>query len=338
MNDANAIISEIQKKIFQPVYLLHGEEPYYIDLIEKAILENAVDESARDFDQVVAYGKDIDVTRIVGEARGFPLMGQRRLVIIREAQDVLKENTGNLTLLENYCEKPSASTVLVFCYKYKKFDSRKKLFKTIGKNGVTFYSEKVKDYNLVSWISNYLRGRNFSITPKANQLLADSLGNDLSKITNELNKLELLLPKGTTINEIHVEENIGISKDFNVFELVNALQVRDIPKAFQIVDYFDHNPKAAPLVVVIANLFNFFERLMRIHFSGTQVPDELARKLGIHPFAVKGLIQACRLYTRKKCAANIAVLHEFDLKSKGVGNSSATEGELMKEMIFKLMN
>ncbi len=331
--NVEAIISEIEKKLFKPVYLLHGEEPYYIDAIGSAIYKNALQEEERDFNQSVMYGKDADVLAVISEAKGFPMMSERRLVIVREAQD-LKD----IEKLEAYCAQPNLSTVLVLEYKYKKFDSRKKITKEIAKNGIVFQSDKVKDYQLTGWINSYLTKRNYTITPKASQLLSDSLGNDLSKITNELNKLELLLQKGTAINEIHIEENIGISKDFNVFELVNAIASRDILKAFQIVEYFSNNPKAGPLVVVITNIFNFYSRIMRIQFSTSKAPDELAKQLGVHPFAVKELIQASKIYPPKKAAANISILHEYDLKSKGVNNSSMPEGELMKELIFKLMH
>lgn len=329
----DAILSEINKKIFKPIYLLHGEEPYYIDQVSDEIHKNALEEHERDFNQTILYGKDADVLTVISEAKGYPMMAERRLVIIREAQD-LKD----IEKLETYCANPNPTTVLVLEYKYKKFDSRKKIFKEISKNGIDFLSDKIKDYQLTNWINTYLSKRNYSITQKASQLLADSLGNDLSKITNELGKLEILLQKGTAINEIHIEENIGISKDYNTFELVNAIAVRDSLKAFQIVDYFANNPKAGPLVVVIGNIFTFFSRIMRIQFANTKIPDELAKQLGVHPFAVKELIQASNLYPPKKAAANITILHEYDLKSKGINNSSMSEGELMKELIYKLMN
>lgn len=331
--NVDAIVSEIEKKLFKPVYLLHGEEPYYIDIIGNAIYKNALEEDERDFNQSVLYGKDTDVLTVISEAKAFPMMSERRLVVVREAQDLK-----NIEKLDAYCASPNPSTVLVLEYKYKKFDSRKKITKEIAKNGIVFQSDKVRDYQLTGWINSYLTKRNYSITPKASQLLSDSLGNDLSKITNELSKLELLLQKGTAINEIHIEENIGISKDFNVFELVNAIASRNVLKAFQIVEYFSNNPKAGPLVVVISNIFNFYSRIMRIQFSASKVPDILAKELGVHPFAVKELIQASKIYPPKKAAANISILHEYDLKSKGVNNSSMSEGELMKELIFKLMH
>lgn len=328
-----ALLKDIEQKKFLPVYLLHGEEPYYIDLLAKAIQEHVLEEHERDFNQTIVYGKDADLPALVTEAQGFPMMSERRLVIIREAQD-LKD----VDFLERYVAQPNPSTVFVLAYKYKKFDSRKKLFKDISKVGVAFLSEKIKDYKLTDWISSYLQTKNYSITPKAATLLADFLGNDLSKITNELDKLSVLIQAGTTINEIHIEENIGISKDYNVFELVNAVTTRDVPKAFRIVHYFEHNPKSASILVVIPNIFATFMRIMRIHFMDNKSPDAIASTLKIHPFATKELIQATKIYPPKKISSNVAILHEYDLKSKGIDNSSFTHGELLRELIYKLMH
>lgn len=331
--DYKSIIQDIQQKRFKPLYLLHGEEPYYIDLISKAIRENALEEHERDFNQIIVYGKDSDVLSIISEAKGYPMMAERRLVFVREAQE-LKD----IEKLESYCSAPNASTVFVLAYKYGKLDSRKKLFKEITKNGLVFLSDKIKEYQLTDWINAYLRTTEYSITPKASALLADFLGNDLSKITNELDKLSLLLQKGTTINEVHIEENIGISKDYNVFELVNAMAIRDVPKALRIVNYFSHNPKSAPLVMLVSNLFNFYVRLMRIHFMPNKAGDYVAAQLRVHPFVAKELTQATKIYPPKMISRNIAFLYEYDLKSKGVNNATFSESDLMKELVFKLMH
>lgn len=332
------IINDISKKNFKSVYLLHGEEPYYIDKIDQAIIENALEEDQRDFNQAIFYGKDANIDIIIEEAKGFPMMAERRLVVVREAQSLeLRSEKDNLKF-EKYCENPNPTTILVFEYKYKNYDKRKKVYKNIDKNGLVFQSDKIKDYKLTQWINSYLQTKNYTITPKACQLIADSIGNDLSRITNEIEKLELLLKPGTTINEIHIEENIGISKEYNVFELVNAIGTREVLKAYRIIDYFAHNPKSAPLVVVITNIFNFYIKLMRIHFNKGKNPDQLARELGMHPYALQQLMPSSRIYPPKICARNIDILQEYDLKSKGMGNSTATEAELMKELIFKLMN
>ncbi len=256
--------------------------------------------------------------------------------LLNQSQDVKDKD---FELLENYFKDLNTSSVLVLDYKYKKFDSRKKLYKEINKIGEVFLSEKVKDYNLVKWITEYLQATTYSITPKAATLLADFLGNDLSRITNELEKLKILIQAGTTINEVHIEENIGISKDYNVFELVNAIQSGDVPKAFKIVNYFDHNPKSGPLVVVVGQVFSMFMKLMRVHFLENKSNEAVAAALRIHPFIVKDILNASKLYPAKRIARNVSVLHEYDLKSKGIGSTGdVSEGELMKEMVFKLMH
>lgn len=334
--DYNSLIKDIKAKKFKPVYLLHGEEAYYIDLISKVIEEEVLEEHERDFNQTIVYGKDADIISIIGEARNFPMMAEKRLIIIREAQDIKDKD---LEFLESYFLDINPSTVLVLAFKYKKLDSRKKLYKEISKNGEIVLSEKVKDYKLVDWINTYLRDSNYSITPKAAILLADFLGNDLSKITNELDKLQILIKAGTTINEVHIEENIGISKDYNVFELVNAIQSGDVPKAFKIVNYFDHNPKSGPFVVVISQVFTMFMKLMRVHFIENKTEGAIAASLKIPPFLVKDIINSSKIYPAKRIAKNVAILHEYDLKSKGVGSTGdVSDGELMKEMVFKLLH
>jgi DNA polymerase-3 subunit delta len=229
-------------------------------------------------------------------------------------------------------------TIFVLGYKYKKYDSRKKSIKAAAKNGVVFKSEKIKEYRLPDWISAYVKSKGYGITPKATMLLAEFLGNDLSKVVNEVNKLDILIESGTTINEIHIEENIGISKDYNVFELINAIGSRNVPKANQIVDYFDHNPKAGSIIMVISNLFNHFSRLMKIHFLENKSRDAIAGAIKVHPFVAGELLNSTKIYNPKKIAAIIAVLHEYDLKSKGVNNASFTPGQLMKELIYRIMH
>ena len=331
--DYKLIIKDIKAKKFEKIYFLHGEEAYYIDAITDAILEHALEDHERDFNQTILYGKDSDALSIISEAKGYPMMAERRLVILKEAQDFK-----GMEDLIPYFETPSEQTVFVINYKYKKYDSRKKSIKAAAKNGIVYKAEKVPEYKLVDWISAFVQSNGYRITPKASMLLAEFLGNDLSKISIELDKLNILIEKGTTINEIHIEENIGISKDYNVFELVNAISTRDITKANTIVDYFDHNPKATNIVVVVGNLFNHFAKLMKIHFLPNKNRDTIANSLRVPPFVAGQLLTATKTYNPKKCAANIALLHEYDLKSKGVGNSSFTSGQLMKELIYRLMH
>lgn len=331
--DHKALIASIKKKQFQPVYLLHGEESYFIDLVSNAIVEHALEEHERDFNQTIVYGKDCVPNEVVGLAKQFPMMSERSVVVIREAQDVKKWDE-----FEEYFENPQPSTVFVICHKHKKMDARSKAFKTIGKKGIVFLSDKVKDYQLTAWIMNYVKESGYDITDKAANLIAEFLGNDLSKIINELEKLAILLEKGTRINDVHIEENIGISKDYNVFELSNAVAEMDILKANKIVNYFAQNPKAAHSTVVIGNLFSLFQRMMTVYFLPVKTPDAVAQHLKIHSFVAKEIVRQSRLYNAKKVAKNIGFLREYDLKSKGVGYSNVSDGDLMKELVYVLMH
>ena len=331
--DHKLLLKEIRNKKFEKIYFLHGEEPYFIDVLTKAIQDNALEESERDFNQSILYGKDAEVLSLISELKSYPMMAERRLVILKEAQYFKA-----IEQLESYLENPANSTIFVICYKYKTFDARKKTLKNALKNGVVFKSEKVKEYQLAEWIQQYIKTTGYELTSKACMLLIESLGNDLGRIVKELEKLAVLIEKGTIINENHIEENIGISKDYNVFELTNAVANKDNLKALKIVDYFDHNPKAADLVFVISNLFKFFSQIMRIHFLPNKSRETVAQALGVHPFVAGELTNAKNKYDPRKIAANIALIHEYDLKSKGVGNTSATQGDLMREMVYQLIH
>lgn len=332
--DHKTIISSIEKKQFQPVYLLHGEEPFFIDMITDAIVKNALEDHERDFNQTIVYGKDCVPIDVVGLAKQFPMMSERSLVVIREAQDIKKWED-----FEDYFVNPQPSTIFVICYKHKKMDARSKAVKAVVKSGIVFLSDKIKDYQLVTWIMKYVKDQGFDITEKAANLLAEFLGNDLSKIMNELEKLAILLEKGTRINDVHIEENIGISKDYNVFELVNAVAEQDVLKANKIVTYFGQNPKAAHPTVIIANLFSLFQRLMAVHFLPAKSPEAIATHLKVHPFVAKETLRQSKLHNPKKIARNIHLLKDYDLRSKGVGGySNVSEGDLMKELVFLVMH
>jgi DNA polymerase-3 subunit delta len=332
--DHKLIIKDIQAGKFAPIYFLHGEEPFFIDEITNALCEHVLEEHERDFNQVIIYGKDAEPLSLISELKNYPMMAARKLVILKEAQDFKA-----IDQLENYVEQPSETTIFVVNYKYKTYDSRKKLVKSADQKGIVFKSDKIREYNLPEWIKNYVASTGFSITQKAGMLLAEFLGNDLGRIVNEIEKLSILIEKGTTINDIHIEENIGISKDYNVFELTNALASVDFYKALKIVDYFDHNPKATDIIVVIATIFKFYTQLMRIHFLPNKTREAIASALKVHPYVAGELLNASRNYNPKKIAANIAILHEFDLKSKGIGNTGAfSQGDLLKEMVYRLLH
>ena len=327
------ILSAIHKKEFAPVYFLTGEEPYFIDMISDTIENEALNEADRAFNQIVLYGRDVDVETIANHARSFPMMGDRMVVIVKEAQDVK-----DLERFEAYLDTIPETTLLVFVYKYKKFDKRKTLAKKIDKAGVWFESKKLYDSNIPGWIQNYLKADGYSITPKATQMLADFLGTDLHKIANELKKLTIALPKNKSIDDADVERNIGISKDYNVFELQNAIGSRDVLKANRIVSYFGDNGKDNPLLVTAITLYGYFTKLIKLHCAQDKSQGNLASVLGVNPFFVKDYLTAARNYPPQVCIRNISILREFDMKSKGYESGETSEKDLYREMIFKLMH
>ena len=327
------ILSDIHKKNFAPIYFLTGEEPYFIDMISDTIENEALDEADRAFNQIVVYGRDVDVETIANHARSFPMMGDRMVVIVKEAQDVK-----NLENFEAYLDTIPDTTLLVFVYKYKKFDKRKTLAKKIDKKGVWFESKKLYDSNIPGWIQNYLKAEGYSITPKATQMLADFLGTDLHKIANELKKLIIALPKNKSIDDADVERNIGISKDYNVFELQNAIGSRDVLKANRIVNYFGDNGKDNPLLVTAITLYGYFTKLIKLHCTQDKSQGNLASVLGVNPYFVKDYLAASRNYPPATCIRCISILREFDMKSKGYGSGDTSEKDLYREMIFKLMH
>ena len=327
------ILSDIHKRNFAPFYFLTGEEPYFIDMISDTIENEALDEADRAFNQIVLYGRDVDVETIANHARSFPMMGERMVVIVKEAQDVK-----DLEKFEAYLDTIPETTLLVFAYKYKKFDKRKTLAKKIDKMGVWFESKKLYDSNIPGWIQNYLKADGYSITPKATQMLSDFLGTDLHKIANELKKLTIALPKNKSIDDVDVERNIGISKDYNVFELQNAIGTRDVLKANRIVNYFGDNGKDNPLLVTAITLYGYFAKLIKVHCAQDKSQGNLASVLGVNPFFVKDYLTAARNYPPQVCIRNISILREFDLKSKGYESGETIEKDLYREMIFKLMH
>jgi len=327
------ILSEIHKKNFAPIYFLTGEEPYFIDMISDTIENEALDEADRAFNQIVLYGRDVDVETIANHARSFPMMGERMVVIVKEAQDVK-----DLEKFEAYLDTIPETTLLVFVYKYKKFDKRKTLAKKIDKKGVWFESKKLYDSNIPGWIQNYLKAEGYSITPKATQMLADYLGTDLHKIANELKKLTIALPKNKSIDDADIERNIGISKDYNVFELQNAIGNRDVLKANRIVNYFGDNGKDNPLLVTAITLYGYFTKLIKLHCTQDKSQGNLASVLGVSPFFVKDYLAASKNYPPATCIRCISILREFDLKSKGYESGDVSEKDLYREMIFKLLH
>jgi DNA polymerase-3 subunit delta len=332
--DFEPIIQNLKKKIIHPIYLLQGEEPYYIDEISNYIEKNLLTEAEKGFNQSVFYGKDSNAVTIAESCLRFPMMAQRQVIIVKEAQSLAK-----IEVLASYAERPLASTVLVLNYKYKALDSRTKLAKAIKKNGVVFTSEKVKEWKLPNWIDNYLAARDFTITPQAAQLLTSYLGADLGKVANELNKLIIAVKNTNKITPDHIEKNIGLSKEYNLFELQNALGERNIFKANQIIQYFGANPTTNPIQRTIPILFGFFSNMFAYHFLKDKSEGNVAAQLGMHPFAAKNVITAAKKYTPTKLYEIIGILREYDLKSKGFDTSGAVStGDLQKEMIYKILH
>ncbi|HAF76018.1 MAG TPA: DNA polymerase III subunit delta [Maribacter sp.] len=333
MDEAVQIVNAIKKGQISPIYFLYGEEAYFIDKISDFIGAKVLTEEEKGFNQMVLYGKDVSIDDIVGNAKRYPMMAERQVVIVKEAQHLSR----TIEDLCSYAENPQQTTVLVICYKYKKLDKRKKLHKIIKKNGVIFESKKLYENQVSDWLRKHLLGHGYTISHKASLLLIEYLGTDLGKISKELEKLKLVLPKETEINPQHIEEHIGISKDYNNFELKRAIGDRDIVKATKIINYFAQNPKDNPFILTITLLHSFFTQLLQYHGLSDHSPKNVASTLRINPYFVKEIQTAARNYPMKKVSAIISSLREMDLKGKGVGASPMKEADLLKELLYKIV-
>ncbi len=335
------ILKDLKARKYKPVYLLHGEEPYFIDAISNYIEHQVLPDAEKGFNQTVVYGKDTDIMAVLGAAKRYPMMADYQVVLVKEAQDMKwgkeDEDKKSINPLLNYLDNPLQSTILVFCYKYAKFDKRKKTYKAIDKNGLVFESIPLYDNKIPGWIENYISQKKYQISPQASAMLAEYLGNDLSKIANELDKLMLNVNEGQEITLKHVHDNIGISKEYNIFELQSALAKKDVVKANQIINYFEANPKAGPLVVLMGNLYSYFSKILQIHYLTDRSSPSIAREISVNPYFVKDYETAARNYNISKTVQVISLLREYDLKSKGV-DSTSPPGELMKEMLFKILH
>ena len=337
MKELELIFKNIKTKEFLPIYFFHGEEAYYIDAAVKALENDVLTEDEKAFNQTVVYGKDTNYNEILSLAKQYPMMGDKQLIIVKEAQD-LKLNEEETSLLEKYVENPVESTILVFAHKHKKVDSRKKVFKTLQTKKMLFHSEPIKDYNLAKWIDDEAKNLEIKIAPGISQLLADYLGNDLSRIANELNKMKLVLKNGEVLDGKLVETHIGISKEFNVFELQKALGKKDANNAFKIAYFMGKNPKTNPIVMTIGNLYNFFSNVIVYHTLANQSPQTIASEMGVNPYFIKDYAESARLFPLKHATRTISILREIDLKSKGLGAVNMDDSELLKEMVYKILN
>ena len=333
MNEIRTIVSDIKKGNLKPIYFLMGDEPYYIDKISDFIEETVLDEAEKGFNQQVMYGRDVSIEDIVSAAKRFPMMAEKQVLIVKEAQDLSR----TIEKLISYVENPQPTTVLVINYKYKKLDKRKKLHKAIAKTGLIYESKKLYENKVADWIRRVLSGKKYQIEPKAAQMLVEFLGTDLSKISNELDKLMLILPKETIINDKHIEDNIGISKDFNNFELRKSVGEKNVVKANRIINYFAENPKNNPLVMTISLLNSFFTQLLMFHGLQDKSKNAVAKSLGVSPYFVDEYFLAARNYPMRKVAQNIAFLRDADVKSKGVG-ASQSQRDILKELLFKILH
>lgn len=334
MDEVLKIVNDIKNGNIKPIYFLMGEESYFIDKLTDYMVQNLLSEDAKGFNQTVLYGRDVTIEDIVSVAKRYPMMAERQVVIVKEAQDLSR----TIDNLESYVDNPMKSTVLVFCYKYKSLDKRKKMTKSIEKVGVVFESKKLYENQVGDWIKRVLSAKNYAIEPKANAMLVEFLGADLSKISNELEKLQIILPKGSTITPKDIEENIGFSKDFNNFELLNALGSRNQSKAYQIVHYFSENQKANPLVVTTSTVFGFFVKILKYHGLKDKNPKNVAPALGVSPYFLKDYDVALKNYPMRKVSQIITTLRELDIKSKGVGANALSPSDLLREMLFKIFN
>jgi DNA polymerase-3 subunit delta len=333
------ILADLKKQIYKPIYLLMGEEAYYIDQLSNYIAQNVLSETERSFNQLILYGKDITVPQLIDTARRYPMMANRQVVIVREAQH-LKD----IELLEAYVKQPLASTLLVLCYKGKTPDKRTAFYKLISKTAEVLETVAPYDNELTAWITGYLKQKKCTITPEASRTLSEYLGSDFSKIINELDKLFTLLPEGSKhITAEHIERNIGISKDYNTFELNSAITQGDVLKANRIIQRFAHNPKEYPLLVTVSMLFREFSIILKWHFlkrkHGADVPKNVAAAaLGINPYFVEGYAKAAGKYSAGKCMQVISLLREYDMRGKGFNNGESDNGELLRELVFKIMH
>lgn len=328
------IMSDLKNRIYKPVYFLAGEEPYYIDLITSYIEENILPEAEKAFNQMVLYGEDTSIPAIIETSRRFPMMSNHQVIIVKEAQSLRKIDD-----LSIYIEKPLLSTILVFNYKYKALDKRTKLYKLIDSSAVYFESARLRDYQVPPWIERYLMLKGIKTEPNASAMLTEYLGTDLHKIVNELDKLLITLPEGKPVITTElIEKNIGISKDYNNFELQKAIGEKNILKANMIVHYFADNPKDNPITLTIASLFSYFTKVLTYHYLTDKSKNNVASVLKINPFFVRDYETTANRYNVKKTVEIIGLLRTYDMKTKGFGDLSSTHGDLLKELVFKILH
>lgn len=333
MKEVNEIIKDIKQKSYKPIYFLFGEEPYYIDYISDYIENTVLTDDEKAFNQTILYGRDTSIGEIISSARRFPMMAEHQVVLVKEAQNLKK----NFEDLMPYLTNPQPTTILVFAFRDKP-DGRKGIFKELKKNGVYFESKKLYDNQIPDWILNTAKEMGYTIEPKAAMMLFEFLGTNLGKIINELNKLKIILPPNHNITPKDIEVNIGISKDFNAFELKAALAGKNGYKAYAIIDYFYHSPKDNPIVLITSTLYSFFSQVLEFHGLHDKSKPNAMKKMGLNWFSFDDVAKACQLYPMPKVSECIYLLRQLDVKTKGVGANAINDYELLKETVFKILN
>ena len=333
MEKAEALLKRLQQKDYKPIYLLQGEnETYFVDLIASYIEKNILSEDQKAFNQTVLYGKDTDVDELINMAKRYPMMADYQVIIIREAQDLK-----NIEKLEVYVSQPQPTTILVLCFKYRKIDGRKKVFKLIKSKHELYQTGNIYENHVVKWINNSLRKAGYGIDPKATKMLLENLGNSLSHIDKELEKLKQILPASTTILPEHIEEHVGISKDYNNFELINAIGLKDEFKAQKIAKYFAQNSKNHPLVLTLGLLYNYFNKILTYHALNDKSKANASKALGVHPYFITDYIQASRQYSMKDTTRAIELIRTTDAQSKGINATQIKTGDLLRSLLVSIM-
>ncbi len=337
----DSVLEDLKRNKYAPVYFLQGEEPFFIDQIAQYIEEHALQEHEKSFNQMILYGKESNLATVLSNAKRFPMMADRQVVIVKEAQemgDLEKEVPKVGNPLVNYVKNPVASTILVFCYKYKTLDARKVLYKELDKSGIVVSTKKLYENKLPEWITGYVKSLGLGISSRASTLLADSVGVDLGRIAKEIEKVRINLKGKKEIDENDIQQYVGLSKEYNPFELCNALRDKNVLKANQIIHYFASDPKNNPAIQVISVLYNFFSKTLQAHFSPQKDDASLASLLKVNPYFVKDYMTAMRVYSPQKTMDIIHYLKEADMHSKGVGTGYTEDGEILKELVFKILH
>lgn len=333
------ILGSLQKGEYAPIYFLQGEEPFYIDQISDFIEENILNEAEKGFNQTVMYGKDSTMVQVLTNAKRFPMMSDKQVVIVKEAQNLADfKNENGRELLEAYCQNPVPSTILVFCHKYGSLNGTTRLAKALKSKAVLLTTKAIRDYQLPDWIKSYMASKGLKATEKAIQLLSDHIGTNLERQANEINKLMINVKEGTLIDDVIIDKYVGINKDYNVFELQKAIIFRDVLKANRIVKYFGANPKENHPIPIIALLYSLFSKVLKAHYVKEKSSSGLASALRISPYVAKDYVVAARNYPLPKVLSNINYLHKADLVVKGVESSPVKEEYILKQLVFELIH